>query len=128
MGDAGEGLIDAESRIQERMDQLELERSQKRGGPVRDPERVRMLESLRLARTELEQQLSVTTHERRRGSLQEAIDELNRAFHDQPPSGFVQPPFLVTKDSIHSEGGDQNTFIPSNDYKKHYLEIWGVAQ
>ena len=37
-----------------------------------------MLESLRLARTELEQQLSVTTHERRRGSLQEAIDELNR--------------------------------------------------
>jgi ribose transport system substrate-binding protein len=58
----------------------------------------------------------------------QAIDELNRAFHGQPPSGFVQPPFLVTKDNIHSEGGDQNTFIPSNDYKKHYLEIWGVAQ
>jgi ribose transport system substrate-binding protein len=58
----------------------------------------------------------------------QAIDELNRAFHDQPPSGFVQPPFLVTKDNIHSEGGDQNTFIPSNDYKKHYLQIWGVAQ
>jgi hypothetical protein len=78
MGDAGEGLIDAESRIQERMDQLELERSQKRGRPVRDPERMRMLESLRLARTELEQQLSVTTHERRRGSIQEAIEEVNR--------------------------------------------------
>jgi len=58
----------------------------------------------------------------------QAIDELNRAFHGQPPSGFVQPPFLVTKDNIHSEGGDQNTFIPSNDYKKHYMEIWGVAQ
>ena len=58
----------------------------------------------------------------------QAIDELNRAFHGQPPSGFVQPPFLVTKENIHSEGGDQNTFIPSNDYKKHYLEIWGVAQ
>ena len=54
MGDAGEGLIDAESRIQERMDQLELERSQKLGRPVRDPERMRMLESLRLARTEEE--------------------------------------------------------------------------
>ena len=78
MGDAGEGLIDAESRIQERMDQLELERSQTRSRPVRDPERMRMLESLRLARTELEQQLSVTTHERRRGSIQEAIDEVNR--------------------------------------------------
>jgi len=58
----------------------------------------------------------------------QAIDELNRAFHGQPPSGFVQPPFLVTKENIHSEGGDQNTFIPSNDYKKHYAEIWGVAQ
>jgi ribose transport system substrate-binding protein len=58
----------------------------------------------------------------------QAIDELNRAFHGAPPSGFVQPPFLVTKDNIHSEGGDKNTFIPSNDYKKHYLEIWGVAQ
>jgi len=56
----------------------------------------------------------------------QAIDELNRAFHNQPPSGFVQPPFLVTKENIHAEGGDQNTFIPSNDYKKHYLAIWGV--
>jgi ribose transport system substrate-binding protein len=56
----------------------------------------------------------------------QAIDELNRAFHNEPPSGFVQPPFLVTKANIHAEGGDQNTFIPSNDYKQHYLEIWGV--
>jgi len=58
----------------------------------------------------------------------QAIDELNRAFHGQPPSGFVQPPFLVTPANIHSEGGDKNTFIPSNDYKKHYLEIWGAAK
>jgi ribose transport system substrate-binding protein len=57
----------------------------------------------------------------------QAIDELNRAFHGQPPSGFVQPPFLVTKENIHAEGGDQNTFIPSNDYKKHYFQIWGVT-
>ena len=56
----------------------------------------------------------------------QAIDELNRAFHGEKPSGFVQPPFLVTQENIHAEGGDQNTFIPSNDYKKHYLEIWGV--
>jgi ribose transport system substrate-binding protein len=56
----------------------------------------------------------------------QAIDELNRAFHDEMPSGFVQPPFLVTKENIHAEGGDQNTFIPSNNYKQHYLEIWGV--
>lgn len=56
----------------------------------------------------------------------QAIDELNRAFHNEKPSGFVQPPFLVTKENIHAEGGDQNTFIPSNDYKTHYLKLWGV--
>jgi ribose transport system substrate-binding protein len=58
----------------------------------------------------------------------QAVDELNRALHNQPASGFVQPPFLVTKDNIHAEGGDQNTFIPSNDYKKHYLQIWGISE
>ncbi len=57
----------------------------------------------------------------------QAIDEFNRAFHKQPPSGFLQPPFLVTHDNVDSEGGDKNTFIPSSGYKEHYLEIWGVA-
>ena len=78
MGDSGEGLIDAEARIQERMDQFELERAQKRQRTVRDPEKVRMAESLMLARTELEGQLSATAHERRRAQLQQAIEELNR--------------------------------------------------
>jgi hypothetical protein len=85
MGDAGEGLIDAEARIQERMDQLELERARKQVRPVKDPERVRALESLRLARTELEQQLTVSTHERRRAQLQQAIDELNRRMAEAAP-------------------------------------------
>jgi hypothetical protein len=78
MGDSGEGLIDAEARIQERMDQLALERAQKHVRTVKNPERVRALESLRLARTELEQQFSVTTHEQRRAQLQLAIEEINR--------------------------------------------------
>jgi hypothetical protein len=78
MGDAAEGLIDADSRIQERMDELDRERAQKNMRPVRDPERVRMIESLRLAKTELEQQFSVTTHERRRAQLQQAIEEIIR--------------------------------------------------
>jgi hypothetical protein len=79
MGDAAEGLIDADARIQERMEELERERAQKRGGQVvRDPERVRALESLRLARTELERQLEATTHERRRTQIQEAMGEIDR--------------------------------------------------
>ena len=58
MGDAGEGLIDAEARIQERMEELERERTrQNHDKIVRDPEKVHALESLRLARTELERQL-----------------------------------------------------------------------
>lgn len=56
----------------------------------------------------------------------QAIDELNRAFNKEPPSGFVQTPYLVTPENINAEGGDKNTFIPSNDYEKHYLDLWGV--
>ena len=56
----------------------------------------------------------------------QAIDELNRAFHKMPSSGFVQTPYLVTPENISAEGGDRNTFIPSNNYEKHYLELWGV--
>ena len=44
MGDAGEGLIDAESRIQERMEELERERVQTPTPKVRDPARLQALE------------------------------------------------------------------------------------
>jgi ribose transport system substrate-binding protein len=56
----------------------------------------------------------------------QAVDELNRAFHKIPPSGFVQTPYLVTPENIKAEGGDKNTFIPSNNYEQHYLALWGV--
>ena len=79
MGDAGEGLIDQESRIQERMEELAREKSiVTRAGDTRDPEQVRAIESLRLARTELERQLAATTHEGRRGQLTAAIAEVDR--------------------------------------------------
>ncbi len=78
MGDAGEGLIDADSRIQERMEELERERKQKQGRTVRDPEKARALESLRLARTELERQLAATTNARRKPQLEQAIVEVDR--------------------------------------------------
>jgi len=78
MGDAGEGLIDADARIQERMEELERERRTTHAKPVRDPEKVRALESLRLARTELGRQLEVTTHERRKVQIRQALEELDR--------------------------------------------------
>ncbi len=78
MGDAGEGLIDAESRIQERMEELERERTEKDVQDVRNPEAVRTLESLKLARIELERQLAATTHERRRTQIGQAVAEVDR--------------------------------------------------
>jgi hypothetical protein len=79
MGDSGEGLIDADGRIQERMEELERERQQQRAGrPPRDPEKVQALESLRLARTELDRQLAATTNERRRAQIAQAIAEIDR--------------------------------------------------
>jgi flagellar biosynthesis component FlhA len=78
MGDAGEGLIDAEARIQERMEDVERERARKNNKTMGDPERIRALESLKLARTELGRQLSATAHEGRRAQLTDAIKEVDR--------------------------------------------------
>jgi len=78
MGDSGEGLIDADARIQERMEELDRERKAQHGKTVQDPEKVRTRESLRLARTELERQLQATTSDRRRPQLKQAIDEIDR--------------------------------------------------
>ena len=79
MGDAGEGLVDAESRLAERMEEREQEkRKARQGGKGGDPERARQLESLRLARTEMQRQLEVTTHETRKKQLGQAIAELDR--------------------------------------------------
>ena len=82
MGDAGEGLIDQDSRIQERMEELERERAKSQTKDVRDPETVRALESLKLARTELERQLASTTHERRRDSIGQAMAEIDRRIEE----------------------------------------------
>lgn len=65
------------------MEELERERAKAHVREVRDPERVRALESLRLARTELERQLASTTHERRRDSIGQAMAELDRRIAEQ---------------------------------------------
>jgi hypothetical protein len=78
MGDAGEGLIDADARIQERMEELERDRRQQNSKKVKNPEVLQAFESLRLARLELQRQLEATTVERRRTQLQQAIKEVDR--------------------------------------------------
>ena len=79
MGDAGEGLIDAEARLQERMDELEESRkAAKERGPKVDPEHARQMESLRLARVELQRQLDATTHSARRDQIGQALAEIEK--------------------------------------------------
>jgi hypothetical protein len=79
MGDSGEGLVDAEARIQEQIDEREAERRRRSGGQATiDPERVRQLESLRLARAELARQSVATTHPIRKQQIQAAIAEIDK--------------------------------------------------
>lgn len=77
MGDGAEGLVDAQARIQDRLDELE-ERRTRRGRVVKNPEREQQLQSLRLALTELDHQLNATSHEIRRRQLADAIAEIKR--------------------------------------------------
>jgi hypothetical protein len=83
MGDAGEGLVDAESRLAERMEEREQEKRRARqAGKAGDPERMRQVESLRLARTEMQRQLDVATHDARKQQLKQALAEIDRRISD----------------------------------------------
>ena len=93
MGDAGEGLIDADTRLQERMDELEEERKAARSRrPQEDPEIVRQRESLKLARTELQQQLTRTEHPTRKAQIEQAMAELDKRLADFSTPGARTSP------------------------------------
>ena len=53
------------------------------------------------------------------------IDELNRAFAGQAPSGFVPPPHLFIASNLDRDGGPNNGYEPENGYKDIYRKIWG---
>jgi hypothetical protein len=79
MGDSGEGLVDADARIQERMEELEAERRRRAGGaPKVDPDKAREVESLKLARLNFEKQAEATSHPVRKQQIQLAIAEIDK--------------------------------------------------
>jgi hypothetical protein len=78
MSDAGEGLVDAEARLQEQLDAREHERRRRGLAAGVDPEKLRAQESLRLAKTELTRQVANAQHPIRREQLDAAIAELDR--------------------------------------------------
>jgi hypothetical protein len=78
MSDSGEGLVDAEARLQEQIDAREQERKRRAGGVVKDPEKERQKELIRLAQSELSRQFEGTQHPARRQQIQAALKELER--------------------------------------------------
>ena len=83
MGDSGEGLVDAEARIQERMEEMALERERAKGPKVKQNAQLeREIESLRMARTALEQQLKASTNSARKTQLTKALEDLDSKIAD----------------------------------------------
>ena len=80
MGDAGEGLIDAEDRFQQWVAEREQQK-QRKGVASVDPERERKLNSLRLAKAELERQRAVTQSPIRQKQIGHALTDLEAQIH-----------------------------------------------
>lgn len=78
MGDAGEVLVDAEDRLQERLAEREQERERRTNTPPANPARQRKVTSLELAKAELQNQAGVTQNPLRRKQIEQALADLNR--------------------------------------------------
>jgi ribose transport system substrate-binding protein len=53
------------------------------------------------------------------------VDELNRAFAGEKPSGFSSPVHIVTHENVEFDGGKSSLFDPDNGYRDQYKKIWG---
>jgi len=78
MGDSGEGLIDNEARIQERMEELQRNRELARRPAVKNPEVARQIESLELARKEIIRAIEGATHPARKTQLTAALADVEK--------------------------------------------------
>ncbi len=79
MGDSGEGLIDADERIQELADEREAARRERRTpqAPV-DPVKKAQVTSLTLGLSELRRQLEATEHPVRQKQLKAAMADVEK--------------------------------------------------
>jgi ribose transport system substrate-binding protein len=53
------------------------------------------------------------------------VDELNRAFSGQSPSGYVNPVHLFTPANVNDDRGAGGIYDPDNGYEAAYRKIWG---
>jgi ribose transport system substrate-binding protein len=54
----------------------------------------------------------------------QAVDEMVRALAHAPASGYAPDVYIVDKSNVHLYGGDQDQFVPDNDFANRYLSIW----
>ena len=79
MGDSGEGLIDADARIQELADEREAARREKRSPPTAvDPVKSVQVTALTLGLSELRRQLDATEHPVRKKQIIAAIADVEK--------------------------------------------------
>lgn len=79
MGDSGEGLIDADARIQELADEREAARRERRAPQVPlDPVKSAQMASLTLGLAELKRQFEATEHPVRKKQLKAAIADVEK--------------------------------------------------
>jgi|SoimicmetaTmtHMA_FD_contig_81_116165_length_567_multi_2_in_0_out_0_1 hypothetical protein len=78
MGDAGEVLVDAEDRLQERLAEREQERERRNTVPPPNPARQQKLTSLELAKAELRNQAELTQNPLRKTQIEQALADINR--------------------------------------------------
>jgi ribose transport system substrate-binding protein len=55
----------------------------------------------------------------------QVIDELNRAFAGEQPSGYTAPVHLFTPANVKSDRGPGGIYDPANGYEEAYRKIWG---
>ena len=78
MGDSGEGLIDNEGRIQERIEELQHNRDRARKAASENPELAHKIESLQLARKDIVHALESTAHPARKAQLTAALADIDK--------------------------------------------------
>ena len=55
----------------------------------------------------------------------QVIDEMNRAFANEAPSGYAVPVHLFTPENVTSDRGPGGIYDPANGYEQIYRKIWG---
>jgi lactate dehydrogenase-like 2-hydroxyacid dehydrogenase len=53
------------------------------------------------------------------------VDELNRAFAGEKPSGYAVPVHIVIRENVEFDGSKNSVSDPDNGYRDQYKKIWG---